>query len=134
MRGGPVADRERSELPGPDERKALTVRLARQARELRAEIAACEASGAHLHDDCELDVADAAAARGSEDRLHTQVEQARQQLVRTERALARLADGSFGVCAHCSHPVGKERLAAIPTAELCVACKSHSEEGGRPEG
>ena len=39
-----------------------------------------------------------------------------------DRALARVAAGTYGTCASCGRPVGAERLAARPEAETCVAC------------
>src|SRR5215471_7435460 len=42
-------------------------------------------------------------------------------------ALARLDDGSYGVCASCGEPIGKARLKAFPRAILCVACKQREE-------
>ena len=39
----------------------------------------------------------------------------------------RLADGSYGQCADCGIPIEAMRLAADPTATLCVVCKNSSE-------
>ncbi|MGH2658111.1 MAG: TraR/DksA family transcriptional regulator [Actinomycetota bacterium] len=39
-----------------------------------------------------------------------------------ERALAKLADGTHGVCDGCSAPIPRERLEAMPWAVLCVPC------------
>jgi DnaK suppressor protein len=36
-----------------------------------------------------------------------------------DAALARLADGSYGVCAVCGEPIPDERLAAAPAASDC---------------
>lgn len=41
-----------------------------------------------------------------------------------ERALAKLEDGSYGVCDRCGGPIAPERLEAIPWAVLCVGCAS----------
>lgn len=38
-------------------------------------------------------------------------------------ALARIDAGTFGTCERCGNPIPEERLEAIPTATLCVACK-----------
>jgi DnaK suppressor protein len=35
-------------------------------------------------------------------------------------ALARLEEGSYGVCEVCGEPIGTERLSAIPWARLCI--------------
>jgi RNA polymerase-binding transcription factor DksA len=41
-----------------------------------------------------------------------------------DRALAKIDDGTYGICERCGHPIPKERLRALPYAALCVACKS----------
>jgi DnaK suppressor protein len=38
-----------------------------------------------------------------------------------EAALARMDDGSYGICGHCATPIRVERLVAIPHARYCVA-------------
>ncbi|MBI3976829.1 MAG: TraR/DksA C4-type zinc finger protein [Chloroflexi bacterium] len=40
------------------------------------------------------------------------------------RALAKLDEGTYGLCDTCRAPIDAERLAAIPTATHCVPCKS----------
>lgn len=42
-------------------------------------------------------------------------------------ALARLDDGSFGVCTDCRVPIGVERLMAVPETRYCVACQQRRE-------
>jgi RNA polymerase-binding transcription factor DksA len=43
------------------------------------------------------------------------------------RALARLLDGSYGICESCGSPIGKNRLLAFPRATLCMTCKAKQE-------
>jgi DnaK suppressor protein len=38
-------------------------------------------------------------------------------------ALARIADGSFGVCRHCEDDISPKRLAAVPWAAYCIKCQ-----------
>jgi RNA polymerase-binding transcription factor DksA len=38
-------------------------------------------------------------------------------------ALARMDAGTFGSCERCGNAIPEERLEALPTATLCVACK-----------
>ena len=52
---------------------------------------------------------------------------AREMLQQTERALARLAAGTYGVCESCGEAVGKYRLQAFPRATLCMPCKQKQE-------
>ncbi|MEA2386548.1 MAG: DnaK suppressor protein [Thermoleophilaceae bacterium] len=41
---------------------------------------------------------------------------------RIERALAKLAEGSYGSCDRCGEPIPAARLAAAPESVYCVAC------------
>jgi DnaK suppressor protein len=41
-----------------------------------------------------------------------------------DRALAKIEDGTYGICERCEQQIPKERLRAIPWAALCVQCKS----------
>lgn len=47
--------------------------------------------------------------------------------VQTERALRRIADGTYGSCESCGSAIGKLRLQAFPRATLCVVCKQEQE-------
>lgn len=38
-------------------------------------------------------------------------------------ALARLEDGSYGVCMHCEEEINPKRLAAVPWAQFCIQCQ-----------
>ena len=50
--------------------------------------------------------------------------QARQHLAQIDAAVARLADGSYGVCESCGQPIGAARLAARPVTTTCISCAS----------
>jgi DnaK suppressor protein len=43
-------------------------------------------------------------------------------LARTERALAKLDEGTYGRCDACGEPIAPARLRAMPDSVLCVAC------------
>jgi DnaK suppressor protein len=43
-------------------------------------------------------------------------------LARTERALAKLDEGSYGVCDVCGQPIAPGRLQAMPDSVLCLTC------------
>jgi RNA polymerase-binding protein DksA len=53
--------------------------------------------------------------------------QTRNMLSQSERALRRLADGTYGACESCGSPIGKARLQVFPRATLCVTCKQREE-------
>lgn len=46
------------------------------------------------------------------------------ELDAVETALARIRAGTYGLCEECGKPIGQERLEALPTATLCIACKN----------
>jgi DnaK suppressor protein len=50
-----------------------------------------------------------------------------ERVSQVERALERLDDGSYGWCERCGNPIPVERLAAFPSATLCVTCKQLEE-------
>ena len=43
------------------------------------------------------------------------------------QALARIRDGSFGICQECEGEIEQRRLMARPTATLCVCCQEALE-------
>ena len=44
-----------------------------------------------------------------------------------DRALGRMALGTFGICERCGKKVAVARLEALPFASLCIECKSREE-------
>src|ERR1035438_1526955 len=42
-------------------------------------------------------------------------------------ALARIEDGSYGVCLHCDPAINPKRLAAVPWAAYCVRCQEAAD-------
>lgn len=51
-----------------------------------------------------------------------------------EAAMARIKEGSFGICADCGEEIGFERLFAFPTAKRCIACQRQREKTYAHEG
>lgn len=45
-------------------------------------------------------------------------------LERTERALAKLDDGSYGICDACGAEISRGRLRAMPDAVFCLDCSA----------
>ncbi|MDC8760098.1 TraR/DksA family transcriptional regulator [Janthinobacterium fluminis] len=54
------------------------------------------------------------------------------QLRTVKHALAKFADGSYGLCEYCGEHIGISRLDARPEARLCIACQTRMEKAGRP--
>jgi DnaK suppressor protein len=53
-------------------------------------------------------------------------------LARTERALAKLDEGSYGICDACGEPIAPARLRAMPDGVLCVACAAAERRAPAP--
>jgi len=51
----------------------------------------------------------------------------REKLAQIDRALARIDDGTYGICESCGNPIGKMRAMAFPRATLCLTCKQREE-------
>jgi DnaK suppressor protein len=55
----------------------------------------------------------------------------RETLADIASALARIDDGSYGLCRTCRLPIAPERLEAIPETRWCVVCQPRSEDRRR---
>jgi DnaK suppressor protein len=53
-------------------------------------------------------------------------------LARTERALAKLDEGTYGTCDACGAPIPPARLRAMPDSVLCLACAAAERRAPRP--
>ena len=71
--------------------------------------------------------ADDAATEMSCRLLASLEERDRHAIAEIDAAEARLAQGTFGVCAVCARPIGIARLRALPTARLCIPCEDAME-------
>ena len=50
-----------------------------------------------------------------------------EELAAIDRALQRIDDGSYGLCTRRGESIGRARLEARPTAELCIDCARELE-------
>lgn len=61
----------------------------------------------------------------------------KKKIERINKALARLDNGTYGICLDCGGAISAERLEALPYAELCINCQSNRErkphEAAKPE-
>jgi len=115
----------------PEEVAEVQAELETDATRLRGEIDLAEHDIADLLRDSGEGAGDDQADAGTKnfEREHEMsiANNAREMLMQTERALARLAAGTYGVCESCAEPVGKYRLQAFPRATLCMPCKQKQE-------
>jgi DnaK suppressor protein len=50
-------------------------------------------------------------------------------LAAIDAALARIQNGTYGICVNCGAKIAPERLEAMPWATLCIDCKRKEERG-----
>jgi len=50
------------------------------------------------------------------------------QLMSVDEALRRLYRSEYGMCESCGKEIGKQRLDAMPMANLCVQCQEKQEK------
>lgn len=68
--------------------------------------------------------ADAAAATAERTEVLVVVESLKSQLSDIDAALARIAKGTYGVCAKCGKDIPAARLEFRPSSIYCVDCKT----------
>lgn len=56
-------------------------------------------------------------------------EGAQQTLAQIDRALAKIDDGTYGICERCGKPISEERLRARPWATLCIDDQRLADRG-----
>jgi DnaK suppressor protein len=131
--GGQTAKKAPPKRKGPldkfllAQRDALTserVTYTRQAASLRAEadLLMADREPGDVQFDEESGEGDTLAVERERDlALSAQASAAVEEI---DIALAKIKDGTYGVCEQCHNTIPKERLRALPYAALCVQCKS----------
>ncbi|MCL4389819.1 MAG: TraR/DksA C4-type zinc finger protein [Patescibacteria group bacterium] len=63
---------------------------------------------------------------------HERTEALRKQLdlmlVQTRKAMTKIKVGKYGICESCGKMIDTDRLAAMPTATLCLTCEKKREK------
>src|SRR5262249_28138270 len=76
------------------------------------------------------DAADLAFDTGSEEVASQLAELESRELIQIERALARLKQGTYGVCEGCHKKIPVARLNALPFSTTCIECQREFEMYG----
>lgn len=134
----PVASRSNKQKPArpltrrevEDLRRFLEAERVRLSEELEAieerlpevELVGMDASGSY--DEDLVDVASDTFEREKGLAIENSVQQLLRQV---EEALARVEEGSYGICQMCEQPIHPDRLRALPYARLCIRCKEREE-------
>lgn len=102
-------------------RAALEEELHSVERQLRDQ--GIEPGGDQVSVSVDEGFADSAQATAERGEFLALVDQLRSHRAEVLAALRRMDEGTYGKCENCGRPIPLERLEAIPTATLCVACK-----------
>ena len=77
------------------------------------------------------DMSDQASAEIDRDFLLRIEDRKRKLILKIREALARIQDGTFGICEICGESISEERLRARPVTTQCIECKTDMEEQER---
>jgi RNA polymerase-binding transcription factor len=83
----------------------------------------------NANSDYPKDTGDLCEATLSREALFQQTSEERLTARLIEIALARIQQGTFGVCIACGDEINLRRLDALPWAEYCLRCKQCFEQG-----
>lgn len=102
---------------------AAKARLEAQLAELKGRLGRLEVD---LDEPIDPDMSEQATEMQDDDSLGGQAELVARQIASTERALERIEDGTYGICAVCGAEISEGRLEARPEASLCIGCASRN--------
>jgi DnaK suppressor protein len=98
---------------------------------LEAQLAELLARQAHIAADLaeplSADSAEQATEKEGEVALEGQGALVEREITSVRRALARIADGTYGECVRCGEDIAPGRLEARPEAALCIDCARQAE-------
>jgi DnaK suppressor protein len=119
-------------LRSPAETESIRNALTERLSDLRAEYdqtisEIAEAQRDRLTDSAGDDQADTGTKTFEREQELSLANNLRERIDQVERALDRLEDGQYGWCERCGNAIPVERLAAFPSATLCVSCKQLEE-------
>jgi RNA polymerase-binding transcription factor DksA len=105
-------------------------RLVERRAELATRAAGAESDLRREDEPLSPDFSEQATQRENDDVLHGISDAARVELVRINRALARLESGQYTVCSVCGEEIEHGRLEAVPYTDRCSSC-ARSERPAR---
>lgn len=75
------------------------------------------------------------ASRESDRNFELRIRDRERKLIKKmNEALARIDDGTFGICEVCGDEISEKRLMARPVTTLCINCKKAQEEIEKQRG
>ena len=107
--------------------EAIRRRLLQRRDEINRRIQNITHNVRHSDGPLPSDFSEQATERENEEVLDALGEAGRQEMTQINRALARMDEGEYGICAGCGEPIPEARLEILPYSEFCVSCaEKHS--------
>lgn len=125
--------------PLTDAKRIAELRAMLEARraEILEEIKQARASGTQSNQATYAEVGDLVTASVEKERAFEYSEAGINALKEIDLALEKLEQGTYGICELCGKPISVARLKIMPSATLCLECKTREEQMGsaasRPE-
>lgn len=102
--------------------------LEAQKAAILAEAGVIIGSGLNPTSEALPDIGDQASAEANQNFTLRLREREQKLLKKISDAIARISDGSFGICEACGEKISAKRLKARPVTTLCIDCKTEEEE------
>ena len=113
--------------------QSIATQLEKESKRLQTEISELEAQDPSQSGFRDMNNTEDDDAGESEDhsRIQALLDANRNQLSRVQKALAKIASGTYGTCERCGKAIADARLEAMPWAIYDVACEELLESGRR---
>jgi DnaK suppressor protein len=106
----------------PEQRLEIRQRIEQRIQELRLTIASLEETSRPVSLDQPIGRLSRMDSMASQALSTRRLADSRRDLMLLKRALERVDDEDFGICAECGEDIAPGRLLAMPEATLCVHC------------
>jgi DnaK suppressor protein len=115
-----------------NELKVIKESLLKMRQEVMVEVQGKYAASREMGDEGNLpDLADASSNAYHRELLLNLSETQHQKMRDIDAALARLAQGEYGICAHCGEDISPRRMEVRPFSRYCIDCKTDIEKFGQ---
>jgi DnaK suppressor protein len=104
-------------------------RLQEKQHDVMRAVSRNQQDGRLADEEATQDVADKAINSYTKEFLFHLSNADRNLLQQVDEALARIREGSYGLCITCGNEVNPKRLEAVPWARYCIACQEKVERG-----
>jgi len=102
--------------------EAIKQQLQKMQAELEDRLAETHKEITHADGPLEQDFAEQAVQRQGEEVAYGLDQSARIELIQIKKAIERIENGEYGICANCGEQIPGERLAAVPFTNFCKDC------------